>query len=229
MKKFLAMLLALVMLLSMAACAKAPEAPKAEETTETTEAAETAETPVDGKVYKVAMICDSSISDGGWGMSCYNAMMDAAKKHGWETAVSDSIEQSAYFDTIDSYCTLGYDLIYAPGNQYTDAVLQAAAEYPAENGNVSSLLPNATQIGWIAGALASLMTETGTIAFIGGMELDTTKGKYEGYKEAAAYVAEKAGKTAKTLDIVYSNSFSASDKGHDGQGRGRIFRRRFRR
>ncbi len=230
MKKFLAMLLVAAMVFSMAACAKAPEAAQPAATEETAgETAETAEAPKDGKVYKVAMICDSSISDGGWGMSCYNAMMDAAEKHGWETAVSDSIEQSAYFDTIDSYCTLGYDMIYAPGNQYTDAVLQAAAEYPdiafallngaadtpakAENGNVSSLLPNATQIGWIAGALAGLMTETGTIAFIGGMELDTTKGKYEGYKEAAAYVAEKAGKTAKTLDIVYSNSFSASDKG----------------
>ena len=230
MKKFLAMLLVAAMVFSMAACAKAPEAAQPAATEETAgETAETAEAPKDGKVYKVAMICDSSISDGGWGMSCYNAMMDAAEKHGWETAVSDSIEQSAYFDTIDSYCTLGYDMIYAPGNQYTDAVLQAAAEYPdiafallngaadtpakAENGNVSSLLPNATQIGWIAGALAGLMTETGTIAFIGGMELDTTKGKYEGYKEAAAYVAEKAGKTATTLDIVYSNSFSASDKG----------------
>ena len=230
MKKFLAMLLVAAMVFSMAACAKAPEAAQPAATEETAgETAETAEAPKDGKVYKVAMICDSSISDGGWGMSCYNAMMDAAEKHGWETAVSDSIEQSAYFDTIDSYCTLGYDMIYAPGNQYTDAVLQAAAEYPdiafallngaadtpakAENGNVSSLLPNATQIGWIVGALAGLMTETGTIAFIGGMELDTTKGKYEGYKEAAAYVAEKAGKTATTLDIVYSNSFSASDKG----------------
>ena len=230
MKKFLAMLLVAAMVFSMAACAKAPEAAQPAATEETAgETAETAEAPKDGKVYKVAMICDSSISDGGWGMSCYNAMMDAAEKHGWETAVSDSIEQSAYFDTIDSYCTLGYDMIYAPGNQYTDAVLQAAAEYPdiafallngaadtpakAENGNVSSLLPNATQIGWIAGALAGLMTETGTIAFIGGMELDTTKGKYEGYKEAAVYVAEKAGKTATTLDIVYSNSFSASDKG----------------
>ncbi len=230
MKKFLAMLLVAAMVFSMAACAKAPEAAQPAATEETAgETVETAEAPKDGKVYKVAMICDSSISDGGWGMSCYNAMMDAAEKHGWETAVSDSIEQSAYFDTIDSYCTLGYDMIYAPGNQYTDAVLQAAAEYPdiafallngaadtpakAENGNVSSLLPNATQIGWIAGALAGLMTETGTIAFIGGMELDTTKGKYEGYKEAAAYVAEKAGKTATTLDIVYSNSFSASDKG----------------
>ena len=108
-------------------------------------------------------------------------------------------------------------------------MLQAAEEYPeiafallnggvntpekAVNKNVTSLLPNATQIGWIAGALAGLMTESGTIAFIGGMELDTTKAKYAGYAEAAAYVGEKAGKTVKTLDIVYSNSFSASDKG----------------
>ena len=177
----------------------------------------------------VAMICDSSISDGGWGMACYNAMIDAAEKTGWETMYSDSIAQSAYYDTIVSYCDLDVDMIYAPGNQYTDAVLQAAEEYPdiafallnggadtpakAVNGNVSSLLPDATQIGWIAGALAGLMSESGTIAFIGGMELDTTKAKYAGYAEAAAYVGEKAGKTVKTLDIVYSNSFSASDKG----------------
>ena len=226
MKKLFAMILVIAMAFSLVACA----APVAEEDPAVEDnAAEEAAPAEEGKVYKVAMICDSSISDGGWGMACYNAMIDAAAKYGWETAYSDSIDQSAYFDTIDSYCSLGYDMIYAPGNQYTDAVLQAAEEYPeiafallngaegtpakAVNGNVSSLLPNATEIGWIAGALAGLMTETGTIAFIGGMELDTTKGKYEGFKEAAAYTAEQAGKTATTLDIVYSNSFSASDKG----------------
>ena len=120
-------------------------------------------------------------------------------------------------------------MIYAPGNQYTDAILQAAAEYPeiafallnggedtpakAVNGNVSSLLPDAKQIGWIAGALAGLMTKTGTIAFIGGMELDTTKGKYAGYGEAADFVAKENGKSVKLLDPVYSGDFSASDKG----------------
>ena len=177
----------------------------------------------------VAMICDSSISDGGWGMACYNAMVSAAEKCGWETMYSDSIAQSAYYDTIVSYCDLDVDMIYAPGNQYTDAVLQAAEEYPdiafallngneatpekAANGNVSSLLPDATQIGWIAGALAGLMSETGTIAFIGGMELDTTLAKYEGYGAAAAYVAEANGKSVKLLDPVYSGDFSASDKG----------------
>ena len=219
MKKFLALLLAFAMSLALVACGEKKDDTKTD-----------GDGAADGeKTYKVAMICDSSISDGGWGMACYNAMIAAAEKYGWETAYSDSIDQSAYYDNIVSYCDLGYDLIYAPGNQYTDAVLQAAEEYPdiafallngaestpakAANSNVTSLLPNATQIGWIAGALAGLMTETNTIAFIGGMELDTTKGKYEGYKEAAAYVGAQEGKDVKTLDIVYSNSFSASDKG----------------
>lgn len=74
-------------------------------------------------------------------------------------------------------------------------------------------MPNATQIGWIAGALAGLATDTETIAFIGGMELTTTKAKYEGYVEAAKYVGEKAGKNIKVLDAVYANSFDDSSKG----------------
>ena len=219
MKKLLAILLTLAMSLSLAACGGTG--------TDTTGGGTEDGGDSSGEsACRVAMICDSSISDGGWGMSCYNAMVDAAEEHGWETEVSDSIAQSAYYDTIVSYCDLGYDLIYAPGNQYTDAVLQAASEVcfallnggedtPAQaaNGNVTSLLPNAQQVGWIAGALAGLMTQSGTIAFIGGMELDTTLGKYQGYQEAAAYVGEQEGKTVTTLDIVYSGDFSATDKG----------------
>ena len=178
MKKIIAMLLALVMLLSLAACASSgkTDAPAAAdtaapaETTDTTDTAPAADTKTDGKTYKVAMICDSSINDGGWGAACYNAMVAAAEKKGWQTEVTDSISQDSYYDSIVAYCALGYDMIYAPGNQYTDAVLQAAEEYPdvafallngavdtpekAVNKNVSSLLPNAQQIGWIAGALA---------------------------------------------------------------------------
>ena len=225
MKKLLALLLTLAMCLSLAACGGTDT-----DTSGGDASGEDAGGDAPGEAtYRVAMICDSSISDGGWGMSCYNAMVDAAEEYGWATEVSDSIAQSSYYDTIVSYCDLGYDLIYAPGNQYTDAVLQAAEEYPdvafallnggedtpakAANGNVTSLLPNSQQVGWIAGALAGLMTQTNTIAFIGGMELDTTLGKYAGFKESAAYVGEQEGKTVTTLDIVYSGDFSATDKG----------------
>ena len=135
------------------------------------------------------------------------------------------------YDSIVAYCALGYKMIYAPGNQYTDAVLQAAEEYPdvafallngavdtpekAVDKNGSSLLPNAQQIGWIAGALAGLMTESGKLGFIGGMELDTTKGKIAGFEEAAKYVGEKEGKEIELLNVPYANSFSDAPKGKE--------------
>ena len=214
MKKFLALILALAMALSLVACGQKDAGNEGG----------------DGeKQYKVAMICDSSISDGGWGAACYNAMVDAAGKMGWTYEVTDSIAQNEYYESIAAYCALGFDMIYAPGNQYTDAVLLAAEEYPdiafallngneatpdkAVNKNVSSLLPDAQQIGWIAGALAGLMTQSNTIAFIGGMELDTTKGKYAGYGEAAKFVGEKEGKTINLLDCPFAGSFDDSAKG----------------
>ena len=44
------------------------------------------------------------------------------------------------------------------------------------------------------------MTETGKLGFIGGMELDTTKGKIAGFEAAAKYVGEQEGKTVELLD-----------------------------
>ena len=85
MKKFLALLLALAMTLSLVACGGNNNAAND---------GDDANANTDGdKVYKVAMICDSSISDGGWGAACYNAMVAAAEKMGWETEYTDSISQ----------------------------------------------------------------------------------------------------------------------------------------
>ena len=202
MKKILAIALVLCLAVGMlAGCAK-PAAPAAE------------------KKFKVAMICDSSISDGGWGAACYNGMTAAAEKRGWETAYTDSIDQSAYADTMISYCDLGYDMIFAPGNQYSDAVKQVAADYPnvafaVLNGstelptaNIMSILPNADQIGSIAGIIAGLMSKSNVIGFIGGMELDTTKSKLAQFT-AAAQVINPAIKVVS----AYAGSFNDTAKG----------------
>lgn len=221
MKKALAVLLTLVMVLGLAACGAKDEAP-AEGNASTGDSGE--------KTYKVAFILNSSINDGGWGTACYSELVAAYEKTpNWEMAYTDNLSQDGYYDAMVAYCNEGFDLVYAPGGEYTDAVLQVAEEYPdvafallngsedtpaaAVNGNVTSLLPNAQQIGWIAGALAGLMSETGTIAFIGGMELTTTLAKYNGFCEAAQYVAAQEGKTITALDAVYANSYDDSSKG----------------
>lgn len=215
MKKTIALLLTVIMVLGLAACSAKPGADKP---------------GVDKDTRKVAFILNCSINDGGWGTACYSELVKAVENNStWEMAYTDNLSQDGYYDAMVAYCNEGFDLIYAPGGEYTDAVLQVASEFPevsfallnggkdtpaaATNGNVTSLLPNSQQIGWIAGALAGLMSQTGKIAFIGGMELTTTLSKYEGFVEAAQYVAQKEGKTVTALDAVYANSFDDSSKG----------------
>lgn len=176
------------------------------------------ESKADG--YKVAMLVNSSISDGGWGASCYQAMADAAERSGWEHAVTDNVQTSDYATVMTDYADQGYHLIFAPGNEYTDAVEQVAADYPdvnfcllngtLEKDNITSVLPDAKQIGYMAGALAGLMTESGNIGFIGGMELDTTKDKLDCYKAAAQKVNPDI-----QVQSAYAGSFDDSAKGKE--------------
>ena len=119
-KRILSMFLAVAMIAAMVVgCGAKEEAPATGETTEeTTEAAE----------YKVAMVINSSVSDGGWGSSCFSAMMDAAEARGWETAYTENVATADYVSAFSDYADLGYDLIFAPGGEYTDAVAEVAAE-----------------------------------------------------------------------------------------------------
>lgn len=170
------------------------------------------------KTYKVAMICDSTISDGGWGAACYNAMVEAAKEKGFESKYTDGLKSADFTSSLRSYADLGYDLIFAPGNQYSDAVTEVAKDYPnvhfallngnVESSNIVSILPDAEQIGYMAGALAGLMSKTNTIGFIGGMELDTTKIKLESYEKAAKEVNPNI-----KVVSAYAGSFSDTAKG----------------
>lgn len=170
------------------------------------------------KTYKVAMISDTSISDGGWGAACYNAMVTAAKEKGFENQYSDGLKTADFAQSIRSYADLGYDLIFAPGNQYSDAVKEVAKDYPnvhfallngtVETENIVSLLPDAEQIGQMAGSLAGLMSKTNNIGFIGGMELDTTKTKLANYEAAAKAVNPNI-----QVSSAYAGSFSDTAKG----------------
>lgn len=158
----------------------------------------TQETTKKSSDKKIAMLYGASINDGGWGASCYQAMCDAADKYGYETAYTENVDTSEYVSVLTGYADLQYDLIFAPGSEYSDAVKQVSQEYPDvkfcllngtfSSDNVISVMPDAEQIGYLAGALAGLMTKTNYIGFIGGMELDTTKQKLDAYEAAAKVV-----------------------------------------
>ena len=223
MKTVSLLLAAALTTLSLSACTSSAAPTSAETTAASTTAAETTAAPTENekaKDFKVAMVLDSSVSDGGWGASCYQAMIRAAEESGWETVYTDNVATADFTTVMTDYAELGYHLIFAPGNQYTDAVKQVAEEYPeikfallngtVETDNITSILPDANQIGYMAGALAGLMSKTGSIGFIGGVELDTTKAKLECFEKAA----QKVNPDIK-VSSAYAGSFSDTAKGKE--------------
>ena len=152
MKKYLALLLVLVMVLSLAACASKPaettdepeqtttEPAPAEETkdeepapAEETEEEEPTEEPADNTEYAVAMITDyGDITDQSFNQTTYEACKAFCEDNG----VEFSYFKPAGDNTADRVAMIekavdeGYNVIVMPGYAFGGAIVEAAPEFP---------------------------------------------------------------------------------------------------
>jgi len=130
---------------------------------------------------KMALVLNGPISDGGWNANAYAGLKLAEETYGFEIAYSESVQQSDYETAFTDYANQGYDLIIANGFEFTDAVMTVAENFPEVmfgiiNGgaiaeNVAILGFDNVEAGYLAGAFAGLMTETGYVGFVGGQEV----------------------------------------------------------
>ncbi len=113
------------------------------------------------------------VSDGGWGASCYQAMVNAAKDSGWETVYTDNVATADFCHGYDRLRRTGLqpDLcarqsVYRcskAGSRRISDIKFALLNGTVETENITSILPDAKQIGYMAGALAGLMSKTNNI------------------------------------------------------------------
>ena len=103
----------------------------------------------------------------------------------------------------------GVDLIIAAGTQFPDSLRKVVADAAKKRPevkflftnvsaddlagydsveNLETVLPDNVQLGQLAGVVAGLMTSTSKIGFVAGMELSSSKEKYEAYLAAAKKV-----------------------------------------
>ena len=194
--KGIALLLMLAMLFSIVGCAGTPEEEPAEEPAEEpTE--EPTEEPMD--VPSVALLLPGPINDMGWNASAYSGLMLIQDTYGAETSYTESVGQSDMEEVFRSYAAIGFDLVFGHGSQFTDAAIAVAAEFPDTmfvliNGNAPTE-PNLAcvqvadeQQGFLMGAFAALMTESGTVGVIGGLEIPPITNAVNGFVAGANYI-----------------------------------------
>ncbi len=184
MKRFLTLLALLAMVLLTACGGKKEEAAPAPEVA--------AEKPLKvGIVLSIDGLGDKSFND-----SAYRGLENAKKDLGIEFKYVEPASPSEEY--LREYAEAGYDLVIATGFLMKDATEKVAKDFPDVKfalidevsilSNVSSLVFAEDQGSFLVGALAAMMSKTGSVGFVGGMEIPLIQKFQKGYEMGAKYV-----------------------------------------
>lgn len=172
-------------------------------------------------VESVCLVTDiGRINDGTFNQFAYEGMVRAVEDFGLDSTFIETQAQTDYAANIQTCLDEGYDIIVTVGFLLADATAQYAAGNPGTffvgvDQFVANPLPNYVglqfredQAGFLVGAMAALLTESGTIAGVYGMEIPPVVKFRNGYEQGARYINPDINVLG-----VYIDSFTASDRG----------------
>lgn len=171
-------------------------------------------------VFRVAAVAPSATTDLAFSQSMYDALVLVQEELGEENF--EFVFQEGTFVVDDAAVALRewassgeYDLIIAHGSQYGSIIQEIAPEFPEVSfawgtdqntfglDNVFAYTAAAEEGGFINGALAGLITESGIIGVVGPIEVGDAKAYVDGFVAGAASTNPDA-----TVNVVYIQSFS---------------------
>jgi len=195
------------------------------------------------------------VNDKSFNQSAWAGVQKAATEFGWTANYIESKVASDYSKNIDQFATEKYDVIVTVGFLMGDDTAVKAKQYPNikfaiidnsyfpstgsvacadtvkdcyDDGglkNVTSLMFQEDQVGFLAGVLAAGMTKTGVVCTVAGMEIPPVVRFVVGYQNGAKWMTPSI---ATPLN-VYIPSFTDPAKGKEtgismiGQGCDVIF------
>jgi len=155
------------------------------------------------EVFCVGLVTDvGEVDDKSFNQSAWEGVQAAEKELGALVNYVETKDGKDYGANIALFADKGYDVIVTVGYAMGEATLTAAAEYPeidfvaVDQGqwggtvpNVAGLIFNEDKAGFLAGALAAMMSKTGTVAAVLGTDLIPPVVAFkEGYEGGARYI-----------------------------------------
>ena len=180
------------------------------------------------------------VNDKSFNQSAWAGVQKALAEFGMEAKFIESKQPTDYEKNIDQFATEDYDVIVTVGFLMGDATAAKAKQYPdikfaiVDNAyfptegsavcpatvkdcyddgglkNVTSLMFQEDEVGYLAGVLAAGMTKSGTICSVSGMEIPPVVRFVTGYQNGAKWMKPDV----KTLN-VYIPSFVDPAKGKE--------------
>ncbi len=146
-----------------------------------------------GLVLSVGGLGDKSFND-----SAYEGLTRAAEELGIDPLYGQPEQMAEDEKYLRQYAEEGLDLVIGVGFLMKDALEQVAGEFPdtrfaiidaqVDEPNVASLIFREHEGSFLVGAIAGLVTSTGKVGFIGGMDIPLIHKFEVGYAEGVKHV-----------------------------------------
>ena len=175
---------------------------------------------VEDKTKVTLVLSTGGVNDQSFNQSAWEGAKEAMKElENVEVNYLESKSDSEYIQNIETAVDDNSDLVIGVGFQMGDAIRYAAESYPEQQfaiidstyeeipENVRPILFNEEQAGYAVGLIASKMTKTGTVGFIGGMDIPSCSQFGVGFEKAM----KEENKDSKVL-VQYTNSFTDAAK-----------------
>lgn len=134
--------------------------------------------------------------------------------------VQEAPEIASFEENVVKYAKEGHDLIIVVGFTYADLVKKVAPSYPKTNfviidsvvdaPNVRSVVYKEHEGSFLAGALAAYTSKTGTIGFLGGMDVPIIHRFQGGYEQGAKHVNPSI-----KVEVRYAGAWNDPAKGKE--------------
>lgn len=183
--------------------------------------AATGATAAAAKQLKVALVLPGPITDGTFNTAAYQGIKSAEKKYDIKVSIQENTTFAQSESALLHFAREGYDVIIGHGFQFGDPAKKIHKKFPktwfivntakvAEAPNLASFDNRWGDAGYVAGAIAAMVTKTGTIGHIGGIPVPVIKEYNEGFKRGA-----KRFKPDVKVLSAYVGSFSDIAKGKE--------------
>jgi basic membrane protein A len=177
--------------------------------------------PALARITQVGLVTDvGKVDDRTFNEFAYQGMMRAAKEFRLKSAFIETQQPTDYEKNIEQFASTGYELIITVGFMLGDATKKMALKYPHVHfaivdfayappvANILGLTFAEDQSGFLAGALAGLMTKTKTVGMVAGVAIPPVIRFRKGYEAGVKYVCP-----ACQIVGVYIDSFTDPARG----------------
>lgn len=172
--------------------------------------------------YKIGLITNAgaTIRDGTFNEAAYAGAVLAGRDYGINVAYQETIEDKDYATAIAKMIADGRNIVITVGFQMIPQTIEAAKanpkvffigidqDVPDAPSNFVGVNFREDQGGFIAGALAGMMTTSKTVGIVAGVKIPPVERFAKGFENGVRYVASEV-----KVVVEFANSFSSIDEG----------------